>query len=151
MELILLLVVGLGGPVLGAAVSGRAVLRAAREQTRRERRVDLFTSLLPEVAPPLLKGRVTTGDARASVTRLFREATATGPEDRAHVAAALIHIDRADDAENRYHEAQQERQHSDSDEIRRRLSESEAERVDQIKQAGTRLQKYEDGLDRVLR
>jgi hypothetical protein len=63
-------------------VSGRGILRAATEQFRRDRRVELYTELIPRVLPDLEAGHGTTGQARNSVEGIIRAATATSPTGR---------------------------------------------------------------------
>ena len=154
MEVIVVAIVGVIGPLLGALVgayvSGLATLRAAEKQSRRERRVRIYTDLLPDVIPDLEAGYGTAADARKIVERVVLEAAATSSDDRAHARAALACIGRAEQAEARYEAAQRELQTADTDALRQAMSAAEADRVQEIAEAGDCLRDYLAWLDGTL-
>jgi hypothetical protein len=149
-DVIVLALVGIGSSLVGAYVSGRVTARVARQQTQRERRVEMYTDLLPEVLPALESGKRTTADARALVERIVREAAATSPEDRTRARAALVHIRGADGADKDYSEAQQKMQTSEGDDLRHRMEAAATAHAQQIAEAGARLREYSDWLDGAL-
>jgi hypothetical protein len=149
-DLSVLAVVGFGGPLLGAYVSGLATLRAAREQTRRERRVELYTDLLPAVLPTLESGRGPAEEVRRLVEGIVREAAATSSEDRTRAQTALEHVEGAEQAERDYAKAQQEVDNAGGDAPRQQMSAADSRRSEEIKQAGARLREYLGWLDQGL-
>jgi hypothetical protein len=60
MELIVLALVGIAGPFIGAFVSGRVTSRIAIEQAQRGRRVELYTDLLQRCCRRLSAARART-------------------------------------------------------------------------------------------
>ena len=110
--------------------------------------VALYTRVLPE--PILERGHGSTDDARQLVERILREAAATSAADRVRARPALVHIERSEQAMDRYQRAQQQLQTSDGEELRHQMSIADSDRSREIAEAGARLREYSDWLDQEL-